>query len=222
MKLKDIFIIGSGGVGREVAWIIEEINKKEPTFNIVGFIDDNKYIHGKYINDYRILGDIELLKSKYKGSRVVIGITNFKNKKRIVEYLGDDFIFENIIHPGVEINRNIDIGNGVIIYPGVIMTTNIFIGNHVIISPKCGIGHNSVIKDYASLLWNVNVSGYVVIGKGALVGSGATIIQNGKIGNGATIGAGAVVIRSIREGSTNVGVPSREVKNEEDTVCNDN
>lgn len=212
--MKDIFIVGSGGVGRETAWIIEEINKRKKTFNIVGFIDDNKYIHGKYLNDYRVLGDMEYLKNYFKGSSVVIAMTNYKHKKRIVEYLGNDFIYENIIHPDVSICKSINIGHGVIIYPGVIMTTNIEIGNHVIISPKCGIGHNSKIENYASLLWNVNVSGYVVIKEGALIGSGSTIIQNESIGRCATIGAGAVVIKDIKDGTTNVGIPAREVKHE--------
>ena len=44
---------------------------------------------------------------------------------------------------------------GTIIYEGAILTANIEIGNHVIISPKCGVGHDTVIKDFVSLLWNV-------------------------------------------------------------------
>lgn len=28
MKMKDVVIIGAGGFAREVAWLIEEINKK--------------------------------------------------------------------------------------------------------------------------------------------------------------------------------------------------
>ena len=48
------------------------------------------------------------------------------------------------------------VGEGTIIYEGAILTANIEIGNHVIISTKCGVGHDSIIKDYVSLLWNVN------------------------------------------------------------------
>ena len=48
--MRDIFIIGAGGVGKEVAFLIEEINKKNPIWNIVGFIDDNNEIKNSYIN----------------------------------------------------------------------------------------------------------------------------------------------------------------------------
>lgn len=44
--MKDLIIIGAGGFGREVAWLVEEINNKQPKWNIVGFVDDSLY--GKY------------------------------------------------------------------------------------------------------------------------------------------------------------------------------
>ena len=152
--MKDIVIIGAGGVGRETAWIIEQINMKKPTWNIIGFVDDNKEIWNGEINGYKVLGNLSCL-------------NDLENK----------FEFATIIHPDAYLNRTIEIGRGSIVYPGVIMTTNISIGNHVIVSPKCGIGHDSVIKDYVSLLWNVNISGFDVIEEGVLIGSGATIIQ---------------------------------------------
>ena len=104
------------------------------------------------------------------------------------------------------------IGEGTIIYEGVILTANIEVGNHVIISPKCGIGHDSIIKDYVSLLWNVNVSGNDILEEGVMMGSGSTIIQGKKIGKGSIIGAGAVVIDNIDSYSTVVGVPAKVIK----------
>ena len=81
----------------------------------------------------------------------------------------------------------------------------------MIISPKCGIGHNSVIKDYVSLLWNVNVSGYDYIEEGVLMGSGSTVIQNKNIGQGAIIGAGAVVVKDIEPWKTVIGAPAKPI-----------
>lgn len=206
--MKDIVIIGAGGVGRETAWIIEQINIRKPTWNIIGFVDDNEEIMNSEINGYRVIGNLSYLKNLENKPYVIIAIANYKVKKSIVNNLEDRFQFATIIHPDVYLNRTIEIGKGSIVYPGVIMTTNISIGNHVIVSPKCGIGHDSIIKDYVSLLWNVNISGFDVIEEGVLVGSGATIIQDKKVGNGATIGAGAVVIRDIYRNSVNVGVPT--------------
>lgn len=206
--MKDIVIIGAGGVGRETAWIIEQINMRKFTWNIIGFIDDNEEIWNSEINGYKVIGDLDSLNNLENKPYVIIAIANYEVKKNIVSKLGDRFQFATIVHPDVYLNRSIEIGKDSIVYPGVIMTTNISIGNHVILSPKCGIGHDSVIKDYVSLLWNVNVSGFDVIEEGVLVGSGATIIQGKNVGKGAIIGAGAVVIRDIEEESINVGIPT--------------
>lgn len=214
--MKDIVIIGAGGVGKETSWIIEQINNVNKKWNLLGIIDENKDIWNSKINGYKVLGGFEYL-DKYKKSEnkpyIIVAIANYAVKKRMVDKIKDEFEFATIIHPDVFIHESISIGQGCIIYPGVIMTANINIGNHVIISPKCGIGHDSIINDYASLLWNVNVSGHDVIGEGVLIGSGATIIQGKKVGSGAIVGAGAVVINDVEDETTNVGVPACVIKN---------
>lgn len=210
--MKDIVIIGAGGVGRETAWIIEKINMKKPTWNIIGFVDDNEEIWNSEINGYKVLGNLSWLNYLENEPYVIIAIANYKVKKSIVNKLEDRFQFATIVDPDVYLNRTIKIGKGSIVYPGVIITTNISIGKHVIISPKCGIGHDSVIKDYVSLLWNVNVSGFDVIEEGVLIGSGATIIQGKNVGMGAIVGAGAVVIRNIKTNVIVGGVPAKLIK----------
>lgn len=47
------------------------------------------------------------------------------------------------------------------------------------------------------------------IGKGASIGSNATLLCGVKVGTGATIGAGAVVTKDVPPGATVTGVPAR-------------
>ena len=210
--MKDLVIIGTGGVGRETALIVEEINKVKPEWNILGFIDDNKDLIGKEIMGYKVIGDRSYLNNFEKEIYVVIAISNYSMKEGLVKYLTNKNIkYATFIHPSVKINDTIEIGQGSIVYPGVIMTVNIKVGNHVIISPKCGIGHDTLIEDYVTLLWNVNVSGAERIRQGATLGSGSTIIQGLEIGRNSFVGAGAVVIRDVEENKTAVGVPSRYI-----------
>lgn len=61
--MKDLYIIGAGGFGREVAWLVERINEIEPTWNIKGFIDDNESRWGTKENDYVVLGGCDYLKT---------------------------------------------------------------------------------------------------------------------------------------------------------------
>lgn len=212
--MKNLVIIGAGGVGREVSLIVQQINELEPTWNMIGFVDDNIDNWGKVINGYSIIGGVDSLDFLTQDHYVVIAIANYEFKKKIVNRLNGRFKFATIVHPKVWIHDFMTLGEGSIVYEGVILTANIQIGNHVIISPKCGIGHDSIIKDYVSLLWNVNVSGNDVIEEGVMMGSGSTVIQGKTIGKGSVIGAGAVVITDICEYSTAVGVPAKVVKSE--------
>ena len=210
--MKDLVIIGTGGVGRETALIVEEINKVNKEWNLLGFIDDNKDLIGKRINGYRVIGNRIYLNCRDKEIYVVIAIANNFIKEELVKYLNNKNIkYATLIHPSVRLNNSIQIGEGNIIYQGVVMTVDIKIGNHVIISPKCGIGHDTIIEDYVTLLWNVNVSGGERIRQGATLGSGSTIIQGLEIGKNSYVGAGAVVIRDVEENKTAVGVPSRYI-----------
>ena len=210
--MKNIIIIGAGGVGREVSLIIEKINKLKATWTLIGFIDDNINSWNKIINGYQIIGGMDLLETLPLDTYVVIAIANYNLKKKIVNKINNKFKFATIIDPKVYIHDYMTIGEGTIIYEGAIITANIQVGNHVIISPKCGVGHDSIIKDYVSLLWNVNISGNDVIEEGVMMGSGSTIIQGKKIGKGSIIGAGAVVIDDIDSFTTAVGVPAKVVK----------
>ena len=210
--MKNIVIIGAGGVGRETSLIIQQINELEPTWNLIGFIDDNKNNWGKVINGYSVIGGIDSLEFLTPDTYVLIAIANYEVKKKIVNKINNKLKFATIIHPKVWVHDYMTIGEGTIIYEGSILTSNIEIGNHVIISPKCGVGHDSIIKDYVSLLWNVNVSGNDIIEEGVMMGSGSTVIQGKKIGKGSNIGAGAVVIEDVDSFSTAIGVPAKVIK----------
>ena len=196
--MKDIVIIGAGGIGREVAWIIEEINEVNPIWNIIGFVDDNSEMWGKELNGYRVLGGLDILDKLESKPEVIVAIANCRVKKDIVSRLNGKFDFATVIYPSVRISRFIEIGQGSIIYPGVIFTVNTKIGNHVVISGNCGIGHDTVIGDYSSVLWGSYFSGYDVVGEECFVGVGVKFIQGIKVGSGRKVEAGTVVIEDVK------------------------
>ena len=59
--MKNIVIIGAGDLGKEVVWMIEDINKRKPTYLIMGFLDDDVEKTGNIHYGYEVLGTLDKL-----------------------------------------------------------------------------------------------------------------------------------------------------------------
>ncbi|MBU3104468.1 hypothetical protein [Clostridium gasigenes] len=137
------------------------------------------------------------MKSLDKKPHIVIAMGNCRLKRNIVENLKGDFKFATIVHPTVKISKYVNVGHGTIIYESVVLTVNTTIGNHVIISGNCGIGHDSVIGDYSSILWGARLCGYDALGQEVFLGVGVKIIQGIQINDGIKIDAGVTITRDL-------------------------
>lgn len=212
--LKNLYIIGAGGFGREVAWLVERINEIEPTWNLRGFIDDNTAIHGSLQEDYIVVGGCDYLMNITQEVWAVCAVGSAKIRQKIIEKLGNyvNVKFATLIDPSVMHSERVDIGEGSIICAGTIITVDISIGRHVIINLDCTIGHDDIIHDFVTIYPSVNVSGNVVVGECAELGTGMQIIQGKSIGRESIIGAGAVVIRDIPEKCIAVGNPAKPIR----------
>lgn len=208
--MKDIYIIGASGFGREVAWLLEELSE----WNIKGFIDDNETIQGEKINGITVIGTVDFLLGRKEETNVVIAIGNPKVRSMIYEKLkfNKNILFPNIIAKNVRIDKTIKMGIGNIICSHSILTVNIELGNFNHVNLDCTVGHDVIMNDFITVYPSVNISGNVEIGNYCEIGTGTQIIQGKSIVDNVIIGAGAGVVKNIRESGTYVGCPVRRMK----------
>ncbi|MFQ8704540.1 MAG: acetyltransferase [Thomasclavelia sp.] len=208
--MKNVYIVGASGFGKEIAWVIDEIGD----FNIVGFIDDNRLILGKKINGIPVIGNVDFLLDKTEQINVIVAIGNPIIRRKIIERLmhNKNIRFPNLIAKNVVISKHVEMGVGNIICSGTIMTTNIRLGNFNHINLSCTIGHDVCMQNFITIYPSVNVSGNVNIENNCELGTGTKIIQGISIINDTIVGAGSVVIKDIEESGTYVGIPVRKVK----------
>lgn len=212
--MKKLFIVGAGGFGREVLWLAERTNEVSPIWEIMGFLDDNEAFQGTMQDGYPVLGRCNHLENLKEEAYAVVAIGSARVKRAVVKKLTGygNIHFATLVDPSVLHSEYVEIGEGSIICAGTILTTNITIGNHVIINLDCTVGHDVVVKDYATIYPSVNISGKVTVGEEAELGTGSQIIQGKSVGDRTIIGAGAVVIKDIADDCTAVGSPARAVK----------
>lgn len=210
--MKDLYIIGAGGFGREVAWIVERINSIKPTWNLKGFIDDNETLWGSKEGEYHVFGGCEYL-STLEDVYAVCAVGSSNVRKKIIEKLKDTSVkFATVVDPSVLYSNGVKIGEGAIVCAGTIITVNVNIGDHVIVNLDCTIGHDAVIDDFVTIYPSVNVSGNVLIGECSELGTGTQIIQGKKVISNTIIGAGAIVVKDCIESGTYVGSPAKKIK----------
>lgn len=210
--MEKIAIIGSGGFAREILTLIDDINQRQPTFEVVGFIDSDtsKTIHG-----YPVIGDDEYVNQVKEPLSVVIAVGEPHLKKKIRNKYTNPLVkFPSLIHPSVLIGSKdtVSVGEGCIICAGCILTTDIKIRDFVTLNLMCTVGHDTEIYNYCSFMPSVNISGEVKVNEGVYAGTGAKIINQLEIGNNTIIGAGAVVAKSLPADCTVVGVPAKPIK----------
>ncbi len=213
--MKDLIIFGASGFGREVAWLVERINKVNLTWNILGYIDDNEAIQNSEINGYKVLGKTGDIKKYSDNTYFICAVGASKIRQNIVskiKNINPETHFATLIDPSVEMSDRVTVGEGTIICAHTIITVNISIGNHVIINLDCTIGHDSVLNDFVTLYPSVNVSGITTIGYCTELGTGMQIIQGITVGSHSIIGAGAVVVKNIPDKCTAIGCPAKPIK----------
>ena len=210
--MEKIAIVGSGGFAREILTLIDDINSRQPTYEVVGFVDSDtsKTIHG-----YPVIGDDEYVNQVKESLSVVIAIGEPHLKKKIRNKYTNPLVkFPSLIHPSVLIGSKdtVSVGEGCVICAGCILTTDIKIKDFVTLNLMCTVGHDTEIDNYCSFMPSVNISGEVKVNESVYVGTGAKIINQIEIGNNTIVGAGAVVTKSLLADCTAVGVPAKPIK----------
>lgn len=210
--MKDLIIVGAGGLGREVLQMCMEINMMAPTWNIKGFINDDLHALDGIDCRYSVIGTIRDWEPK-EDEVFVFAIANPKAKEKLVEMmLKKGAKFETIISPRAFVADNAKIGEGVVISPFCFVSCNTVIGDFTFLNVHCAVGHDVVIGAYSSTMSYVDITGCCNLGRRTYWGSGSRIIPGTKVDNDAHIGAGSVVLRNIKTGISVFGNPAKKVE----------
>jgi sugar O-acyltransferase (sialic acid O-acetyltransferase NeuD family) len=209
-----IAIVGTGGLGREVAALALEQVRAEmgAVSDPVVFVPRTADVHAPIAGlPTRTLAEL------VEDQALVVAVGDPALRRRIVEGEAAGRTFATVVADTVRRRGRNHIGEGAILCDGVVITDNVRIGRHFLANPHACVMHDCTIGDFVTLAPGATVNGTVEIGDGAYVGAGAVIKQGApgrprRIGAGAVIGMGAVVTRDVAPGETVVGNPARPLK----------
>ncbi|WP_165249485.1 acetyltransferase [Adlercreutzia sp. ZJ141] len=212
-KLKKLVLLGAGGMGREVAQLVERINAVSLTYELLGFVDDAVFDPDTKLNGYSVLGSSKWLINHRDEVLCTCTVGHAATRAKLQASLASrGVVFESIVAPDVEIPSSTAIGPGCVFYPGVSMSVNCEIGRGVLLNSGVTVGHDSTIGDFASVMPSTGISGNCHIGRRVNIGGHAFLVPGRKVGDDATVAAGSIVFSNVRKGTTVLGNPARRMR----------
>ncbi len=212
--MKNIAIYGFGGLGREVACLINAINEVQLTWNFIGFIDDGVPV-GTECRYGKVIGNLDFVNAYSEPLSIVIAIANSRILKKLhAEIINSNIDFPNIIAPNITYfdKESLEIGIGNLITFNCRISCEVKIGSFNVINGAVSFGHDVLIGDYNVFGPSTRLSGKCVVGNENNFGVQTLVLQGIRIGNTTKIGLASVVIRNTQDGKFYYGNPAKKVE----------
>lgn len=211
---KKVVVIGAGGHGKEVIETCKEIYLNDRSIELLGFLDDNKELHGTTVYGTHVLGGFDWIDTQEdKDIYFVCSIGDSLIRKKVVRRaLAKKYKPITLIHPRAGIHNPKKIGNGTVIQSGSNIAPNVIIGDYCHINYSCSIGHDSILGNFTTLTPLCALSGFTKTGECAYFGTGSIVLPGLTIGEYSIVGAGSVVLKDTEPYTVNVGSPTRIIR----------
>ncbi len=204
--MTSIAIIGAGGHGKVVADIASQSGYKQ-----IDFYDDDDTKIGTMVGSWSVKGHLEdLLQQQDKYTSVFVAIGNNELRSNLNKMV-DPLKQITLIHPQAVVSPYAIVGRGTVVMPGVIINAFAEIQNGVIINSAAVIEHDCFIENYVHISPGAVLSGNVKVGEYSWLGSNCSIRQEISVGANAVVGMGAVVVENVKQATTVVGSPAKEL-----------
>ena len=205
-------IIGAGKYGEVYLAYLRDAG-----IDIVGFLDDNPDLQGKFVKGKPVLGTIsemKEIKDRYEIEAAYCPLGNNALRIKLLEEakaLG--YKIPNYVHPSSIIHPSVRLGEGVYILLGVRIMPYTLIDDYLMISMNALIAHHNHLQKGTFISTGVNFGASIIAKEKTYIGIGATIMTGvHELGQNCTIGAGAVVIRDVPDNAVVAGVPAKIIK----------
>ncbi len=209
--MKNLIIIGAGGMGRTIySNALESVGYGEK-FVVKGFIDDNLAALDAFENYPPIVGTIRDYQPQ-PDDVFVSSIGGASRRACMEEIIRRGGEFMELVHETARIYQNAKLGKGNFIGAFSVIGNDAVVGDYNMIQSYTVIGHDAHIGNWNRIDTHVTCVGGIVIEDEVKIHTGAVISHNVTVGTGAHVGALSFVIRKVKPGTTVCGNPAKKLE----------
>lgn len=209
--MKNLIIIGAGGMGRQVYLFAKACSGYQKEYVIKGFLDDNPNAMVGFEEFPPLLGSVDNYEIQ-PNDIFFNSIGDVAAKKKCINKIldrGGEFI--TLIHPTATVSEGSKVGKGCMIAARVGIGVESSVGDFCLIQDNAIIGHDVHVGDFCRIDCNVVLIAGVKLDDGVCVHTSSVINHNVHIGENAMVGALSFVIRNVKPGMAVQGNPAKRI-----------
>ena len=208
--MKNLIIIGAGGMGRTLYSNALESVGYGKKFVVKGFIDDNLQALVGFPNYPPVIDTIHDYQPQPEDVFVssIGGAARRPCMEEIIRRGGE---FMELIHQTARILTNAKLGKGNFVGAYTVIGNDAVVGDYNMIQSYTVIGHDARIGSWNRIDTHVSLVGGVVVEDEVTIHTSAVISHKVVVESGAHVGALSFVFKKVKAGTTVMGNPAKKL-----------
>lgn len=214
--MSGLLIIGAGGHGKVAA----DTALAMGCWENIAFLDD-RYESLRDVLGWKVLGGLDSASTFLPDyPDLVVAIGDGRLRVRLIHrFKNMGFSIPVIVHPTAAVSGFSIVGVGSVVFACAAINACARLGTGCIINTGATVDHDCFLEEGVHLSPGVHLAGEVAVGCYSWLGIGSSVIQGVAIGKHAMVGAGAVVLDNVPDNVMAAGVPARTIKKLESSVA---